>query len=78
MILGSGKLAEIARSIVARFDSDIWFVEGSHLTTPKTENRIQISVYASGNGKCYDQRATVANGRQIAILLKLNNVWEHS
>jgi hypothetical protein len=46
MILGSGKLAEIARSIVARFDSDIWFVEGSHLTTPKTENRIQISVYA--------------------------------
>jgi hypothetical protein len=36
----------MARSIVARFDSDIWFVEGSHLTTPKTENRIQSKVYA--------------------------------
>jgi hypothetical protein len=46
MILGSGKLAVIAKSIVARFESDIWFVEGSHLTIPKTENRIHIKVYA--------------------------------
>jgi hypothetical protein len=46
MIDGSGKLAVIARSIVARFDSDIWSVEGSHLTTPKTERRIHIKEYA--------------------------------
>jgi len=46
MILGSGKLAVMARSIVARFDSDIWFVEASHLAIPKIENRIHIRVYA--------------------------------
>jgi hypothetical protein len=45
MILGSGKLAVIARSIVARFDSEIWSAEGSHLTTPKTERRIHIKGY---------------------------------
>jgi hypothetical protein len=46
MILGSGKLAVMAKLIVARFDSDIWFVEDSHLTIPKIENRIHIKVYA--------------------------------
>jgi hypothetical protein len=46
MIDGSGKLAVIARSIVARFDSDIWSAEGSHRTTPKSVKRIHIKVYA--------------------------------